>query len=77
MGFNRMAYGVMTPFETSKSECKLDCDLTWTLRGMAAPEWVEENWPGSAPILAVHCKGRRDGKPVDDIDDYGTTVSGP
>ena len=33
---------------------------------MAAPEWVEENWPGSATILAVRCKGRRDGKPTDE-----------
>ena len=33
---------------------------------MPAPEWVMENWPGSATILAVRCKGTRDGKPVDE-----------
>ena len=41
---------------------------------MAAPEWVEENWPGSATILAVRCKGRRDGKPVDEIHYYVTSL---
>jgi hypothetical protein len=40
-------------------------DLRWTLRGMPASPWVMENWPGSATILAVRCKGTRDGKPVD------------
>jgi hypothetical protein len=29
-----------------------------------AREWVAENWPGSATVLAVRCKGSRDGKPL-------------
>ena len=33
---------------------------------MPAPEWVVKNWPGSATILAVRCKGTRDGKQVDE-----------
>ena len=32
---------------------------------MPSPAWVMENWPGSATILAVRCKGIREGKPVD------------
>jgi hypothetical protein len=39
---------------------------TWTLRGMPAPAWVMENWPGSATMLAVRCKEIREGKPVDE-----------
>jgi len=34
---------------------------------MPEPPWVAENWPGSATILAVRCKGVRVGKPVDEI----------
>jgi len=41
---------------------------------MAAPEWVTENWPGSATILAVRCKGRRDGEPVDETHYYVTSL---
>jgi len=37
---------------------------------MPAPAWVVENWPGSATILAVRCKGTRDGKPVDETRYY-------
>jgi hypothetical protein len=33
---------------------------------MPAPEWVAENWPGSATVHAVRCKGTRDGKAVDE-----------
>ena len=32
------------------------------------------NWPGSATILAVRCKGRRDGKPVDETRYYVTSL---
>jgi hypothetical protein len=41
---------------------------------MAAPEWVEEHWPGSATILAVRCKGRRDGKRIDETHYYVTSL---
>jgi hypothetical protein len=33
-----------------------------------------ENWPGSATILAVHCKGRRDGKQIDETRCYDTSL---
>ena len=41
-------------------------DITWTLRSMPASAWVMENWPSSATMLAVRCKGIREGKPVDE-----------
>ena len=41
---------------------------------MPAPEWVVENWPGSATILAVRCKGRRDGKRIDETHYYVTSL---
>ena len=57
-------------FETSRRERKRGRDLRWTLRGMPAPEWVTENWPGSATILAVRCKGIREGEPIDETRYY-------
>jgi hypothetical protein len=71
---DRLTYGGKTLFECSHRERKHGRDLTWTLRGMAAPEWVEENWPGSATILAVRCKGRRDGKRIDETHYYVTSL---
>jgi hypothetical protein len=62
---DRLTYGRKTPYEWSHRERKRGRDLRWTLGGMPAPEWVAENWPGSATILAVRCKGVRDGKPID------------
>ena len=62
----RLTYGRRVPFQASKRERKRGRDLTWTLRGMPAPPWVVENWPGSATILAVRCKGIREGNPVDE-----------
>ena len=41
-------------------------DLRWTPRGLPAPEWIINNWPGSATILAMRCKGKRDGKQIDE-----------
>ena len=32
---------------------------------MPPPEWVVEQWPGSATIIAVRSHGIRDGKPTD------------
>ena len=72
---DRLTYGGKTLFECSHRERKRGRDLTWTLRGMAASEWVEENWPGSATILAVRCKGRRDGKPVDETRSVATGLA--
>ena len=33
-----------------------------------------ENWPGSATILEVRCKGRRDGKQIDETRYYVTSL---
>ena len=37
---------------------------------MSAPEWVMEQWPGSATIIAVRSHGTRDGKPQDETRYY-------
>ena len=63
---NRLVYGSKAPLQAHKHKRKRGRDLTWTLRCMPAPEWVAENWPGSATVLAVRCQGTRDGKPVDE-----------
>ena len=41
---------------------------------MPAPAWVMEDWPGSATILAVRCKGIRDGAPIDECRYYVTSL---
>jgi predicted transposase YbfD/YdcC len=61
-------------WNASNRERKRGRDLRWTLRGMPAPPWVMENWPGSATILAVRCKGTRDGKPVDETRYYVSSL---
>jgi hypothetical protein len=40
--------------------------ITWTLQAMPAPEWLMEQWPGSATIIAVRSQGIRDGRPIDE-----------
>jgi hypothetical protein len=45
-------------------------DITWTLRAMPAPEWVVEQWPGSAMIIAVRSKGKRGRKLIDETRYY-------
>ena len=62
----RLTYGRNAPWQANKRECKRGRDITWTLRSMPAPAWVMENWPSSATMLAVRCKGIREGKPVDE-----------
>jgi hypothetical protein len=37
---------------------------------MPAPEWVMEQWPGSATIIAVRSHGTRAGKPQDETRYY-------
>ncbi len=64
---DRLTYGRKAPWQATRRERKRGRDLTWTLRGMPAPEWCVENWPGSATILAVRSKGIREGKAVDEI----------
>lgn len=71
---DRLTYGSRAPWQASRRERKRGRDLTWTLRGMPAPDWVMENWPGCATILAVRCKGSRHGKAVDETRYYVTSL---
>jgi hypothetical protein len=41
---------------------------------MPAPEWVMEQWPGSATIIAVRSHGIRGGKPQDETSYYVSTL---
>ena len=66
----RLTYGRKGPLQAIKRERKHGRDITWTLRAMAAPEWVVENWPGSATVIAVRGKGSRNGKPTDETRYY-------
>ena len=61
---DRLTYGRQAPWQASKRERKRGRNLTRTLRGMPAPAWLMENWPGSATILEIRCNGTRDGKSV-------------
>ena len=70
----RLTYGRKAPLQASKRERKHGRDITWTLRAMPAPEWVVENWPGSATVIAVRGKGIRDGKPTDETRYYVTSL---
>jgi hypothetical protein len=67
---DRLTYGRKAPYEWSHRERRRGRDLRWRLRGMPAPQWVAENWPCSATILAVRCKGVREGEPID-VDTVG------
>ncbi len=69
-----LSSGRKAPWQASHRERKRGRDLTWTLRGMPAPDWVVENWPGSATVLAVCCRGTRDGKAVDETRYYVTSL---
>ena len=71
---DRLTYGRKAPLQTSKRERKHGRDITWTLRAMPAPEWVVENWPGSATVIAVRSKAIRDGKPTDETLYYVTSL---
>jgi predicted transposase YbfD/YdcC len=61
-------------WRASRHELDHGRDITWTLRAMPAPEWVVEQWPGSATILAVRSKGTREGKPTDETRYYVTSL---
>ena len=71
---DRLTYGRKAPYEWSHRERRRGRDLRWTLRGKPAPPWLMENWPGSATILAVRCKGTRDRKPVDETRYYVSSL---
>ncbi|MCP9889433.1 ISAs1 family transposase [Cyanobium sp. ATX 6A2] len=70
---DRLTYGRRIPWRTSKREIKRGRDITWTLRAMPAPEWVEQ-WPGSATIIAVRSHGIRGGKPTDETRYYVSSL---
>ena len=71
---DRLTYGRSAPLRVRKRERKHGRDITWTLRGMPAPAWVVENWPGSATVVAVRSEGIREGKPVDETRYYVTSL---
>ena len=70
----RLTFSRKAPLQASKRERKHGRDITWTLRAMPAPEWVVENWPGSATVIAVRGKGSRNGKPTDETRYYVTSL---
>jgi hypothetical protein len=41
---------------------------------MTAPEWVVEQWPSSATIIAVRSRGIREGKPQDETRYYVSSL---
>ncbi len=71
---DRLTGGRRVPLTTNMREVDHGRDITWTLRGMPAPEWVVENWPGSATVIAVRSKGTRDGKPTDETRYYVSSL---
>ena len=71
---DRLSYGRRIPWRTTKREIKRGRDITWTLRAMPAPEWVMEQWPGSATIIAVRTHGTREGKPQDETRYYVSSL---
>ena len=71
---DRLTYGRRIPWRTTKREIKRGRDITWTLRAMPAPEWVMEQWPGSATIIAVRTHGTREGKPQDETRYYVSSL---
>jgi hypothetical protein len=62
------------PWKTSHREVGHGRDITWTLRSMPAPDWVVDNWPGSATIIAVRSQGIRDGRSTDETRYYVTSL---
>ena len=71
---DRLTYGRRIPWRTTKREIKRGRGITWTLRAMPAPEWVMEQWPGSATIIAVRTHGTREGKPQDETRYYVSSL---
>ena len=71
---DRLTYARRIPWHTSNREVKRGRDITWTLRAMPPPEWVVEQWPGSATVIAVRSRGIRDGKPTDETRYYVTSL---
>jgi predicted transposase YbfD/YdcC len=61
-----LTHGLKISHQTSKRERGHGRDITWILRAMPAPPWVMENWPGSAMIIEVSSKGKRQGRRIDE-----------
>jgi hypothetical protein len=49
---DRLTYSRKVPWEVSHHEVSHSRDITWTLRAMPAPDWVIDQWPGRATIIA-------------------------
>lgn len=71
---DRRTDGRRVAWRASRDELDHGRDITWTLRAMPAPEWVVEQWPGSATIIAVRSQGVRAGTSVDETRDLGTRL---
>ncbi len=71
---DRLTYSRKVLWEVSHHEVDHGRDIFWTLRAMPAPDWVIEQWPGCATIIAVRSQGTRDGRPVDETLYYVTTL---
>ena len=71
---DRLTDGRQIPWRTRKRDIKRGRDITWALRAMPAPEWVMEQWPGSAMIIAVRSHGTREGKPQNETRDEVTSL---
>ncbi len=71
---DQLTYGRRVPLKTIRRKVDHGRDITWTLHGMPAPEWVVENWPGSATVITVRSEGIRDGKPIEETRYYVTSL---
>jgi predicted transposase YbfD/YdcC len=71
---DRLTYRRKVPWQTSHHEAGHGRNIVWMLRAMPAPDWVMEQWPGSATIIAVRSQGVRDGRPVDETRYYVTSL---
>jgi predicted transposase YbfD/YdcC len=71
---DRLTYRRKVPWQTSHHEAGHGRNIVWTLRAMPAPDWVMEQWTGSATIIAVRSQGTRDGRPVDETRYYVTSL---
>ncbi|WP_010305743.1 ISAs1 family transposase [Synechococcus sp. CB0101] len=71
---DRLTYSRRIPWRTSKREIRRGRNITWKLRAMPAPEWVMEQWPGSATISALRSHGIREGKPQDETRYYVSSL---
>lgn len=67
---DRLTYGRRIPWRTNMQEIKRGRDITLDFRAMPPPEWVVEQWPGIATIIAVRSHCMREGRPQDETRYY-------